>query len=1050
MADGQYEVGVRLKGDGSSLAETTEKAASQQQKLQETLKNTGAAAKGASDESKRFVERLKEEAETAGKSRAELERYRAGKLQLTEAQKQSVEASLKSTEAHDRQAQSIAFVRNAALVAVATLTALATAQLVGAKTASDQAASLHNLSQTYGVSTETLSAYRYQMSLAGVGQEDFNTAIKIFTKNIGEARGGVGDGAALFRLLGRDMESAVKSGASFEQLFQMFSDKFAQFEAGPNKAALAFRFLGSAAERVLPELSKGSAGMKAAATEAANLGVIIGPGFARNADQFNTNMARSNALFTAGRNAIAADYLPALNSFIERFVVASQLVAGDGVSPFDRGANTVLKEKALDIYKAGRDRLARSGRQWNWVDEEIARRESDPQIVRLKQRDTWQKAMDEQNAAGDALGFGKMAKIKAPVYTGSPGGGPTDFQRMKGQAEEMLAIAELQLTSTEKLTEADRARLQMQMAVAQGLVKDLAPAQRMQIEETLELASMKQRELEQREKLKKAVEEGEQARVKSMDAMRQEQAQLVESNRKYGEQNEEIGLTTEELGKLKVRRAEETLAITQQNLALSQMKDSSEEELQLFRDRVAESEKFVRLVKEGGAKDVAAEQAKKAKEEWQRASDSIERSLTDALMRGFDKGKTFMQNFKDALVSMFKTLVLEPIIRPIAQMGASAVLGAFGMPGAAAASGSVFGGAGNALSLGNSIFGGGQFLADFGNFFGNIGATTELGGTFGLMDAIGGFAGANPLAALGIGAGALALGGLFGGGGGPKPGEVNLVNENGGWFHLGNNNLPGANDAANEAYLGKASEALNDPTQYDPAVLRSLLGTTVSGVSSAQDGAQQLLARLEPARVAAQAKVGADNLELARRNEEARALLTRIQETLRFSETVKRFEQESAGLALSNLSPLTNQERIDFAREQYSKTLGGARAGDADAFSQYGSAREAYLREAQSFYASSPAYTAIYSGTQADQQGLVADLNTRITDTLADSAETFGGMGLSLTQIDASLKDLPEQLAEAFRAASEKQTRAIVEALIEQGLAIKDGVFGALDASVRA
>src|SRR5690606_12646218 len=47
----------------------------------------------------------------------------------------------------------------------------------------------------------------------------------------------------------------------------------------------------------------------------------------------------------------------------------------------------------------------------------------------------------------------------------------------------------------------------------------------------------------------------------------------------------------------------------------------------------------------------AAEQAAK---EWAKASESIGQSLTDALLRGFESGKSFAKNLRDTVINMFK------------------------------------------------------------------------------------------------------------------------------------------------------------------------------------------------------------------------------------------------------------------------------------------------------------------------------------------------------------------------------------------------------------
>ena len=65
--------------------------------------------------------------------------------------------------------------------------------------------------------------------------------------------------------------------------------------------------------------------------------------------------------------------------------------------------------------------------------------------------------------------------------------------------------------------------------------------------------------------------------------------------------------------------------------------------------------------------------AKKAADDFQRTSDRISQSLTDALMRGFESGKTFSQNLRDTTYNLFKTMVLEPQIKASVQPLADAL-----------------------------------------------------------------------------------------------------------------------------------------------------------------------------------------------------------------------------------------------------------------------------------------------------------------------------------------------------------------------------------------
>jgi len=160
-------------------------------------------------------------------------------------------------------------------------------------------------------------------------------------------------------------------------------------------------------------------------------------------------------------------------------------------------------------------------------------------------------------------------------------------------------------------------------------------------------------------------------------------------------------------------------AVEQLELARLEGQLAQRSTLGLTLDEIEYLEKLIDAKKRNAAAVSAMEQvdaAKKAAEEWKRAADSIEKSLTDALLRGFESGKDFGQNLVDTLKNMFGTLVLRPIISaavtPLAA-GLTNTLGLGGAAGAAGAAGSV-GGLASAASGVSNLYGlatGGTTLA---------------------------------------------------------------------------------------------------------------------------------------------------------------------------------------------------------------------------------------------------------------------------------------------------------------------------------------------------
>ncbi|MDF1486700.1 phage tail length tape measure family protein [Ramlibacter sp. H39-3-26] len=178
----------------------------------------------------------------------------------------------------------------------------------------------------------------------------------------------------------------------------------------------------------------------------------------------------------------------------------------------------------------------------------------------------------------------------------------------------------------------------------------------------------------------------------------------------------------------------------------------------------------------------AAAVAKVEQQYMARTSDEINRSLTDALMRGFESGKGFAENLADTVQNMFNTMVLRPVISAImtpvslvingiVQQGLNAV----GMGG-----GGSGGGAMDLVNTGMSIWRGfsggmaasmGSMVTNFGSMFGSQAATQFGMGMQGMYIAPGmmgpgvstaaGAAGAGAASLMGWGAGI--AGGVFGG-----------------------------------------------------------------------------------------------------------------------------------------------------------------------------------------------------------------------------------------------------------------------------------------------
>lgn len=196
-------------------------------------------------------------------------------------------------------------------------------------------------------------------------------------------------------------------------------------------------------------------------------------------------------------------------------------------------------------------------------------------------------------------------------------------------------------------------------------------------------------------------------------------------------QNISLAVALEEVGLARVR----------ETYAKEAAEGADRRTLEALREEIAAREKIIGIMGSKEARTAAQEAAKKATDDWKKAAEQIETSISDALMRGFENGKDFAANLRDTVVNMFKTMVLRPIVSAIVNPVAGAVTGALGFGGTANAASTVggIGNAANAVSafnmggLGNPFTNIGGFLsngvADFGTALMDKGFTS-LGSSF--------------------------------------------------------------------------------------------------------------------------------------------------------------------------------------------------------------------------------------------------------------------------------------------------------------------------------
>ncbi len=163
------------------------------------------------------------------------------------------------------------------------------------KGAIDSADELNKLSQKIGISVEALSTLQFAAQLSDVGLDTLKTGLKGLSANVTEARAGLGEGAALFQALSISVDDTAGNLKSSDTILLEIADRFASFEDGATKTALAVKLFGKSGMDMIPFLNQGSSGIRALMQEAERLGLKLSTETAQAAEAFNDNLTALKA-----------------------------------------------------------------------------------------------------------------------------------------------------------------------------------------------------------------------------------------------------------------------------------------------------------------------------------------------------------------------------------------------------------------------------------------------------------------------------------------------------------------------------------------------------------------------------------------------------------------------------------------------------------------------------------------------------------------------------------------------------------------------------------
>lgn len=177
----------------------------------------------------------------------------------------------------------------------------------------DYASAFQDLSDQTKISAEQLQGWSYGAQQSGVESEQFNSAIRDFSKNMGFAMAGTGRALPILKAMGIQFKDAQGKLKGTGDLLPEVADKIAKMKSPALQAAAASRIFGSAGVQLLPFLKQGSAGIAGMTAEARRLGLIMSNDGIAAAESFGDQLATLKAQLGGARNTLIGAMIPALS-----------------------------------------------------------------------------------------------------------------------------------------------------------------------------------------------------------------------------------------------------------------------------------------------------------------------------------------------------------------------------------------------------------------------------------------------------------------------------------------------------------------------------------------------------------------------------------------------------------------------------------------------------------------------------------------------------------------------------------------------------------------
>lgn len=206
----------------------------------------------------------------------------------------------------------------------AAVTASVSALAYMTKQSIDAADEMGKLAASSGTTVEELSRLGYAADLSGLALGDLGTALQKLARHSADAASGGKQAAQVYAAMGIAVKDGNGNLRSSTEILADVAEKFATYEDGAAKTALAQELFGKSGAALIPLLNQGRDGLAKLSDESDRLGITMSAGAAKAAEEFNDNLTRLTKVQQGFSNNLAQALLPALE-FVSKEIAAAAL-----------------------------------------------------------------------------------------------------------------------------------------------------------------------------------------------------------------------------------------------------------------------------------------------------------------------------------------------------------------------------------------------------------------------------------------------------------------------------------------------------------------------------------------------------------------------------------------------------------------------------------------------------------------------------------------------------------------------------------------------------